>query len=487
MWQQIRAFSSITDKCLLHHHSKWKATNMGLSIKTLLILGVILTTFLVFRPGTKLTVQGNPVQSNLPVVDVDPSEITAPELTPSENVTISVRISNVTDLKGFDIRLGWNSSILNYTSHLVKIPVETYPDGVLHEPELQIKNEVNATAGTYLIAFVTLGPSFNGSGIVFEMTFTVASFGKCALDIYNSTLSDSGAQPIDHSVRDGYFSNAFYDVAILSLVPSSTSIFIGETANITVVVLNNGTTRNENFNVTTYHDGVVVDTETVFALPPHTEETLIFHWNTSGLPPGDYTISANATIVEDETRVENNGFEDGTVTLISEVIHDVAVTALVPFKTLVFRGFCFQVNVTVENQGNSPEAFNVTLYANSNAINTTEIYLDGNESVTVIFAWETTDAVEYESYVLNATADVVHGENDTADNSITFGDVEVAHAGDFDADMDVDIFDIVFIAQAYGSGEGDSRYDPIFDVDCDGDVDIFDIVMITPYYGYERP
>ena len=456
-------------------------------IKILLILGLILINLFTFGFSIKPAVHGQFALTSQTVVYVDPSNITDITLSPSKNFTIAVKISNVTDLIGLDIQLSWNASILNYTSHVVKIPVESYTDGILHEPIMQVKNEVNATAGTCWVAFVTLaGPSFNGSGTVFEMTFTVIDFGECSIDISSSDLSDSNGQQISHTSEDGYFSNVFYDIAILSVTPSSTSVFIGDMVNITVVVLNNGTVRDEIFNVTTYYDSVEIYTEAVFVLPPNTEKTLIFFWNTSGISPGDYTISANATIVQGETGIENNRFEDGTITLAIEPIHDVAVTLLTPLKTVVFKGYCFHVNVTLENQGNVPETFNVTFYVNYVDINRTQVYLDKSDILTVTFAWQVTDAIEYEDYLLNATADHVFGENDTSDNSLIYEGVEVAHPGDFDVDKDVDIFDIVLIASAYGSEKGDPLYNTNYDVNCDGRIDIFDIVMITPWYGYKR-
>ncbi|HUV98506.1 MAG TPA: hypothetical protein VMW14_03285, partial [Candidatus Paceibacterota bacterium] len=139
-----------------------------------------------------------------------------------------------------------------------------------------------------------------------------------------------------------------------------------------------------------------------------------------------------------------------------------------------------------ENQGNLPENVNITLYVNNVAINNTEIYLTVNASVSFKFAWKALDAVEYEGYMLNATAQIVYGEFDTSDNTLFFSGVRVAHPGDFDADGDVDIFDIVRFAASYGSETGDFLYDPNLDVNCDGEVHIFDLVMIVPFYGYKR-
>ncbi|MEE8632215.1 MAG: CARDB domain-containing protein [Candidatus Bathyarchaeia archaeon] len=403
---------------------------------------------------------------------------------------MKVEIYNITGLFGLEIQLSWNASLLNYTSHIVKIPVETYPDGVLHNPSFQVVNEVNITGGTYLAVFASLGgstPSFNGTGLVFEMNFTVLDYGTCPLQIKHSALSTRKGQPISHTVEHGLFSNLLYDVAVIDVVPSQYTAFIGDVLNITVTVVNNGTSRPEFFNVTVYYDSVSIETQEMVGLAPSGEETMIFSWNTSDVPPGSYLLSANASIVPEETSTENNGYEDGEVTLTVEPIHDIAVLALAPLKTVAFKGFCFHINVTLKNEGTFFETFNLTLRANTIVINETQVNLFQDEETTVTFTWELEDATEYDPYILNVTANPVSGENDTLDNTLEYSGLKVVHPSDFDADMDVDIFDIVLITYVYGSQKGDGRYENNFDVNCDGEINIFDIVIMVPYYGYEAP
>ena len=59
--------------------------------------------------------------------------------------------------------------------------------------------------------------------------------------------------------------------------------------------------------------------------------------------------------------------------------------------------------------------------------------------------------------------------------------------GDMDGDGDVDIFDIVIIASAYGTSIGNPAYNPNADIDGDGDVDIFDVVIAAGNYGTSIP
>jgi hypothetical protein len=88
--------------------------------------------------------------------------------------TVNIIVTDATNLYGFSIDFSWNTTYLDYYSHTTKIPVETYPDGVLHEPIIIVSDTVDAIAGTYELAVSTLGGDpFNGNGIVFEMTFMI--------------------------------------------------------------------------------------------------------------------------------------------------------------------------------------------------------------------------------------------------------------------------------------------------------------------------
>ena len=73
------------------------------------------------------------------------------ELGPSycvnETVTLTAKIDYVEDLAAFEFEIVWNTSYLEYVEHLLKTPVEVYPDGVLHEPVLIVIDSVNATEG----------------------------------------------------------------------------------------------------------------------------------------------------------------------------------------------------------------------------------------------------------------------------------------------------------------------------------------------------
>ena len=126
-----------------------------------------------------------------------------------ETFTVAIKVTNVENLYGVDIQFAWNTLILEYVSHVAKIPTDSYPDGILYAPGMMIMDAANPTAGTYQVAYACMdpAPSFNGSGIIFEITFNVIDIGSCPLDITTSDLSHKAGVPIIHEVTDGLFDN----------------------------------------------------------------------------------------------------------------------------------------------------------------------------------------------------------------------------------------------------------------------------------------
>jgi len=168
---------------------------------------------------------------------------------------------------------------------------------------------------------------------------------------------------------------------------------------------------------------------------------------------------------------------------VTNVERDIAIINVTLSKNIVGEGYTTTINITITNQGELHETFNVTAYANTTIIDTlTDITLPSGNSTTITFQWNTTGYTKG-NYTITVYVHPVPGEADTTDNTYVDGWVFVTLPGDVDGDRDVDIFDIVRIAGAYGSKKGDPKYDPNYDIDGDGDVDIFDIVIACGHYG----
>jgi len=103
-----------------------------------------------------------------------------------------------------------------------------------------------------------------------------------------------------------------HDVAVISVAPSVTEAFPCQTVNISVVVRNEGNVG-ETFDIHAYYDSTLIGTYTVRTLAPQKEKDIMFKWSTSCLQPGNYTISAEASVVPGEVDVQDNRFVDGVV------------------------------------------------------------------------------------------------------------------------------------------------------------------------------
>lgn len=165
--------------------------------------------------------------------------------------------------------------------------------------------------------------------------------------------------------------------------------------------------------------------------------------------------------------------------------HDVAVVEVTPLGTVVGNDYYSSMNisVTVENQGDFTETFDVTVYANTTVAGTrTNFTLTSGNQATITFTWNT-EGVSYGEYCLSAVAHPLPDETDTDDNTCNDGWITVTIKGDNDADGDVDYDDFINFAGAYGSKIGDRNYDPNCDFDNDGDVDFDDFIFLAYHYG----
>jgi hypothetical protein len=87
-----------------------------------------------------------------------------------------------------------------------------------------------------------------------------------------------------------------------------------EKSSINVTVKNEGM-FNETFYLNAYYGRVLIDRKLVQNLAPSAERLMVFAWNTSGVFPLKYVITAVADKVDGETHLSDNTFVDGTVTI----------------------------------------------------------------------------------------------------------------------------------------------------------------------------
>ena len=339
------------------------------------------------------------------VVYVDPENITGGL---NDIFTIDIVVFNVTDLYGVDIRFSWDPSILEYVSHTAKIPVEDYPDGILHEPGMSIKDDVNATEGTYWLAYASMSPAdpFDGSGIAFNMTFKIISLsGACTLDIVAAELSDITGSPLKGGweIKDGLFIPAGAPIAKFSWWPK---IGVVEKP----VIFNASESYDPGGNVVKYYwdfgDGNATSTT----------DPVITHTFNHTYMSKTYTVSL---IVEDNSGT-NSSKTTHSVTIVKSRNIAVQNVELTPtFITMV--GSNITINVTVENKGYAEEIFTLAIYYNTSSTSWTLIdarnfTLKGAYRFT--FEWNTAGVEPEKYYVIKANTTAVPYEENLTDNTI---------------------------------------------------------------------
>jgi len=115
-----------------------------------------------------------------------------------------------------------------------------------------------------------------------------------------------------------------HDVAIISQVPSPTTVVQGEIVIIDVIVKNEGT-EPETFNVSCYYDDTLLETKTVANLLSNTTETIYFIWDTTSVPAGIYFINTGASTVSGEKDTDDNACLSTTSVTVTLPIYTLTI------------------------------------------------------------------------------------------------------------------------------------------------------------------
>jgi multiple sugar transport system substrate-binding protein len=267
------------------------------------VLGETHTADNTFTDGTVTVTQS---------VAVQPKIIIGPPPKIGEIFTVNITVVNVTDLYTWQAGMTFNPSVLKALSiaegeFLKRAGVTTLwtpgsidnTNGIIHYSACSI------TGST---------PGVNGSGQLMSITFKVKNNGNSALNLTDVLLLNSSLMPIEPVyIVDGYVEIHLQDVAILSVTTSATEAYPtwNVPLNITVVVENQGT-KTETFYVIAYANETAIETKTV-TLDAGASKTLVFNWNLTGVDEGNYTISAEASVLYGEIDTADNTLTDGTV------------------------------------------------------------------------------------------------------------------------------------------------------------------------------
>lgn len=241
---------------------------------------------------------------------VDPPEIINSTIMPGDIFTLNITIKNVQNLYGYEFHLGYNTAVLTCFGVLIH-PVQG-------EMRFTTKFSVDDYIGDVFVNVTYMPPANPISTIpplaLATLYFKVDVKGVSELPLHDTKLVDPSGNPISHETGDGFFQSVTRDVAVISVIPSKTKIYEGRKVNVSVTVENQGDYFNETFDVTAFYETTPIGTQTVHDLPISQNKTLIFTWNTIGLPPcHNYSLKAEATPVPYETDLADNTLVEGYV------------------------------------------------------------------------------------------------------------------------------------------------------------------------------
>jgi len=434
---------------------------------------------------------------------VDPPKIADPTLTPSQTFKINISIDGATDIYNFEFKLGFDPSVLNATSAEL---------GAFFPQSAIMLKEINNTGG-YIWFSASLQPpepAISGNGTLAVITFHVEDLGASALSLYETSLTDQTGEPLTHTTTDGRFSNILLaelyvdppEIIDPTLLPSSTF-------EVNVTIYNTEELLICEFNLTYDTDVISWVGVTVHEVLNQTPSAAVFGSDVAGFlwiqlthsaPITTYTPAALVTILFHVDAMGSTILDLGDTRLINStsqlmphevrdgffqsVTRDVAVVNVFPFPNDLYKGKTVNINITVRNEGDITETFDVSAYYDDSLIETIEVTsLPSKENVTITLSWDTSGIASCQNYKIRVEAAQIPYETDLTDNNFIDGNVKVRLWGDINGDGVVDIFDALDGSLAFGSYPEHPRWNPWADILSNDEVDIFDMLILAGNFG----
>jgi len=206
----------------------------------------------------------------------------------------------------------------------------------------------------------------------------------------------------------------------------------GQLLTILVVARNSGTATLSSLNVSLNVNNSLLESESIDSLDPYAQKTFYATWNTTGLPDGNYTITASVQTFPHEADLSDNSYtttvELATPPPMPVCIHDIQVENVTCSKNEVYQGETVNIEVTVRNDGNFTESTSVGAFYNSTVVqkeNVTEL-APAIERV-LLFEWNTAN-VNPGVYTISANATLVEGDINPNNNNFIDGNITIVLA-----------------------------------------------------------
>lgn len=348
----------------------------------------------------------------LPLVYVTPTPI---EAEPNTEFTIDVKIKYAEDVYAWEFKLMWNASVLSY----VNASEGSFLKGMEVKPTYWVNPVVYQNGSGVLLGCTRLGAGImgaSGSGTLATIKLKVLSKGETTLDLKDTKLRDSYPNPIDHTSKDGLFSNvAGFPRPDFSFTPAKANI--GETITFDA---SNSSDVNEGGYIVAYYWDFGDNTNSSDVSP------VAYHSYTAG---GIYDVTLTVT---------DNDNWNKSVTEAAKVRfpYDVMIVEVKESVENAVAGDVVSITVKLSNEGaNELTGVNVKVYYEKPPIESTQfgdtqtVSLAVDQVKTLSFDWNTKD-MSAGNYRLKAIAGPVEGEPEEAkqDNTKLGGTIALTEA-----------------------------------------------------------
>ena len=281
----------------------------------------------------------------------------------------------------------------------------------------------NYTSGWFQVA-ETLATPYSayysgafGSGVLAIVTFKVITIGGCLLKFALTKLRTvliGNLVEISHKAMYGTFDNRTENVSPVASFHGEPSV-----ANVSdIVSFDASVSYDPDAWLYAYNWDFGDGTTKRYVRTYWTNENLTAKATNVYNRAGIYLVTLTVT--------DNDGATSTATTSITIKGHDVAVTNVKSIYISAMQGVLVPVNVTVANNGDFTETFNVTAYYNETAFETQKVIdMPPHTENLLTFTWNTT-SVDFDRYLLKANATIVEDDYDTSNNEYIDGTVAVA-------------------------------------------------------------
>ena len=424
-----------------------------------------LTVVLVFLSAFAFSLKTSVAQSEA-VIYVSPEMNSA---APGESFNIMVEIKQAENVYSWQFKLSYDPTVLEVQDVEEDVQEGGFlSQGGIYKTQFYAKFVDNEAGNLVVVCFFLGEPrdsSASGAGTLATVTFHVKDTGYTALLLYDTELLDYDLLELPHTSEPGYFE---YGVSIPSLTVVLPSIVDpltpGSTFNVNITITNvnnlyswmfclswdptvlnatdiqEGPFLNQNGSQTTAFNGTYPEAGTICVNCTLVSQPIVTASGNGTLATvvfsvehyGDTLLDLhNTTLLDDNLLEISHVSEDGAFT---NVMGDIAVKSVEASIYNVTVGETVSITVTVENEGNVAEPFDVLVWANITLVRIIPVTdLASGDQKTLTLDWNTQNIAEGK-YIIKAEADIILGETDTADNTLVMDDaiqVTAQHTAQF--------------------------------------------------------